>query len=245
MSVGDDVREAFQGKRGKVLIIGGGLAIVAYVWYTRVSGGGAGEVVDPNATDPVATEGSSRTPQTDPEVGNDIQGPPAARKAANNAEWLADGTAYLIGRGTPASTAYNVLNKALGGEQLTEQEKALVSQVISGVGSPPDGMPPLNSAPSTPAPSNTVKAAPARLRAAYGTPTGFSVYWDRVPNAVGYRVTVTGGGLKKPHVMYPLFGWDSVAGLKPGQTYTVAVAARNANGTFGPTATITARTPKK
>jgi hypothetical protein len=241
VSVADDVKEAFEGKRGKVLIVGGGLAIAAYVWYTRANG--TPEEVDPNATEPVVTEGSSRTPQTDPEVGNDVQGTPGKRVPANNAEWLADATAFLIGRGTNPVTAYNTLNKALGGEPVSTQEQGLVAQAIQGIGSPPDGMPPINTAP-TPTQTNTVNAAPKNLRAAYGTKYGFSLYWDRVPNAVGYRVTVSGGGLKTPKVMYPLFGWDAVAGLSPGKTYTVSVAARNANGTFGPTATITARTPK-
>lgn len=239
MSAADDVREAFSGTRGKVLLIGGGLAIAAYVWWSRANTG-TPEPVDPEAT---VTESAGRTPQTDPEVGNTSTGTGSTRPESN-AAWLSDGTDFLIGRGTPASTAYNVLNKALGGEQLTDQEKALVSQVITAIGSPPDGMPPLNSAPSTPSQSNTVKAAPTNLRIKSRGQTTFLVDWTKVTNAVGYRVTVSGGGLKTPKVYYPLFDWDTVAGLKRNTEYTISVTGRNPNGTFGPTATIKARTSK-
>lgn len=244
MSVGEDVQEAFQGKRGKVLIIGGGLLIAAYVWYTRTSGSTPEEVVDPNAVAPVVTEGSSRTPQTDPEVGNDVQGATGTHRPENNAEWLSAGTDYLVGRGTPGSTAYNVLNKALGGEPLTEQEKALVSQVISGVGSAPDGMPPLNSAPPAPAKTTTVTTAPGHLRTAYPTRNSFSIYFDKVTNAVGYRVVVSGGGLKQAKTYYPLFNWTSASGLSPGKRYTVTVAGRSSTGSYGPSSTTTATTKK-
>lgn len=240
MSAADDVKEAFQGKRGKILMIGGGLAIVAYVWYTRSNGTPEETPVDPEAT---VTEGSARTPQTDPEVGNSNTGTGSTRPETN-AAWLADGTDFLISRGTPASTAYNVLNKALGGEQLTDQEKALVSQVITAIGSPPDGMPPLVSTPSTPSQSNKVTVAPSNLRIKTRGQTTFGVDWSKVPNAVGYRLTVSGGGLKTPRVYYPLFDWDTVAGLKKNTEYTISVAGRNPNGTMGPTATIKARTNK-
>lgn len=239
MSAADDVKEAFSGTRGKVLLIGGGLAIAAYVWWTR-SNTGTPEPVDPEA---VVTEGSARVPQTDPEVGNTSTGSTSTRPETN-AGWLSDGTDFLIGRGTPASTAYNVLNKALGGEQLTDQEKALVSQVITAIGSPPDGMPPLASTPSTPSQSNTVKTAPTNLRIASRGQTTFLVDWTKVANAVGYRVTVSGGGLKSPKVYYPLFDWNTVAGLKRNTEYTISVCGRNPNGTMGPTATIKARTNK-
>lgn len=241
MSAAEDVREAFQGKRGKILIIGGGAAIAAYVWWTRSNG--TPEEVDPNATTPTVTEGSSRTPQTDPEVGNTSTGS-TTRRPGTNAEWLSDGTDFLIGRGTPAATAYNVLNKALGGEQVTEQEKALVSQVITGIGSPPDGMPPLNSAPATAPASTTVTAAPTNLVIKSRTRSTLLVDWTGVKNTVGYLVTVTGGGLSSPKKYWPLFDWATVAGLKPNTEYTITVAGRNRNGSTGPAASIKARTAK-
>lgn len=143
-----NVREAFQGRRGKILIVGGGLAVAAYVIYTRRNG--TPEAVPPDEVVPV--EGEGRVPQTDPEVGNtdsDAGGKPG--RPTNNAAWISDGVDFLIGRGTPAAAAYDAITKALGGLPMSSQQVAWVSQVISALGSPPEGMPPLNSsAPITP-----------------------------------------------------------------------------------------------
>lgn len=160
----DSVKEAFQGKRGKILIVGGGIAIAAYVWWTRRNG-----TPEPAApTDPTVADGpSGRTPQTDPEVGNTSTGSTSTgpRKYANDADWLADGTSFLQGRGTPSAAGYDALTKALGGLPLTTQQIGWVSQTISALGPPPGGMPPLNaSAPpgtTPPAPKYTLPSAPA------------------------------------------------------------------------------------
>jgi hypothetical protein len=139
----DNVKEAFQGKRGKILLIGGGAAIAVYVWYTRRNGTpDPAAAADPTAV--VADGPSGRTPQTDPEVGNTSTGSVGPRKYTNNADWLSDGTSFLQGRGTPAGNAYDALTKALAGLTLTAQEIAWVSQVIGALGAPPEGMPPLN-----------------------------------------------------------------------------------------------------
>lgn len=140
-----DVKEAFSGKRGKVLLIGGGVAIAGYVWWTRRNG-----TPEPVPEDPTTIDGpSARNPQTDPEVGNTNTGGTGngRKKYENNAEWLADGTDFLAGRGTPAGSAYDALTKALAGLPLTAQQVAWVSQVIGALGAPPEGMPPLNAAP--------------------------------------------------------------------------------------------------
>lgn len=155
----NSVKEAFQGKRGKVLLIGGGVAIAVYVWWTRRNGTPQPAV----PADPTVTDGpSGRTPQTDPEVGNTSTGTLGPRKYTNNADWLSDGTDFLKGRGTPAGAAYDALTKALGGLQVTSQESAWVSQVIGALGAPPEGMPPLNAqAPPTTTPPTTGKPLPA------------------------------------------------------------------------------------
>jgi hypothetical protein len=116
--------------------------------------------------------------------------------------------------------------------------------VITAIGSPPDGMPPLNSTPATPAPSTTVTAAPTNLRIKSKGQTTMLVDWTGVKNTVGYLVTVTGGGLKSPKKYWPLFDWVTVAGLKKNTEYTITVNGRNRNGTLGPAATIKARTNK-
>jgi hypothetical protein len=140
-----DVKEAFQGKRGKVLLIGGGVAIAVYVWWTRRNG-----TPEELPDEMLEVDGpSGRNPQTDPEVGNTNTGNTGngRKKYENNAEWLADGTDFLAGRGTPSAAAYDALTKALAGLALTSQQIAWVSQVISALGAPPEGMPPLNAAP--------------------------------------------------------------------------------------------------
>lgn len=176
----DNVKEAFQGKRGKILLVGGGAAIVVYVWWTRRNG-----TPEPAAAaaDPTTADGpSGRTPQTDPEVGNTSTGTLGPRKYANNAEWLADGTSFLQGRGTPAGNAYDALTKALGGLQLTAQEISWVSQVIGALGPPPEGMPPLNAQappgnPQTPTKPAT-KPVPGPQKPAAGSKRGYG--WHKV-----------------------------------------------------------------
>lgn len=143
----DSVKEAFQGKRGKILIVGGGIAIAGYVWWTRRNGTPQPVPADTGTTPTTADGPSGRTPQTAPEVGNTNTGSATGpRKYANNADWLADGTSFLQGRGTPAGAAYDALTKALAGLTLTAQQIAWVSQVIGALGAPPEGMPPLNAA---------------------------------------------------------------------------------------------------
>lgn len=222
MTAADDVKEAFSGKRGKILIIGGGAAIAAYVWYTRANGTPEDAPVTEDDLVPEVTD-SGRVPQTDPEVGNTSSGSVKTRPTTN-AEWLSDGTDFLVGRGTSAGTAYNVLNKALGGEQLTVAEQALVSQVIAGIGSPPEGMPPLNSAP----PASTVGAAAApRLHHVLTTKTSATLQWTSAQNAKTYVVYKTGGTIVKSGATGTSY---TVTGLKPNTVYSFSVAGVNSAG---------------
>lgn len=144
MSVADNLKEAFSGTRGKVLIVGG-IAVVGYLWWTR-GRGGIGTPTEELVPD---TSSAGRTPQTDPSVGNDTQTDGNAGRPTTNLGWLAQGVDVLVARSTPAGVAYNALSRALGGEPTTTQEQSLVSQVIAVLGSPPEGMPPLVNAPPT------------------------------------------------------------------------------------------------
>lgn len=145
-----DVKEAFKGNRGKVLIIGG-VALTGYLYWTRVrtaapaDSGGA-------AQDTIGADG--RIPPTGgPTVGNDTQTTGPSRPQSND-EWLANATDYLTGqRKVPATDAYNALYKALQGSPLSSQEGVWVGWAISypSLGTPPEGMPALNiSKPVTP-----------------------------------------------------------------------------------------------
>lgn len=145
-SAASSVKEAFQGKRGKILIlVGAGLAV--YLYWTRGRTGTAEPVPGEELGEPVA--GTGRVPQTDPIVGNDEQGTVTPRRPLTQDEWLSSGVDVLVGRGVPGGDASSALTKALAGDQLTAQQVAWVNQVISALGSPPGGMPPLNSAPPT------------------------------------------------------------------------------------------------
>ncbi len=150
--VADSVREAFSGKRGKILLIGGGLAVVGYVWWYRTTGAGDPPPEEEEGTGEYGgtSGGSGRVPQSQPEVGNDNQGSTTPPRPTTNIGWLTAATEYLIGRGVSPAGAYTALSKALGGEALSTVEMAWVSQAIAGIGTPPEGMPPLQAAPAKP-----------------------------------------------------------------------------------------------
>lgn len=221
MSAADDVKEAFSGKRGKILILGGGAAIIAYVWYTRSNGTPQEPVTEDDLVPEVVDSG--RIPQTDPIVGNTTTTGVKTRPTTN-AEWLSDGTDFLVGRGTSAGTAYNVLNKALGGEPTTAQEQALISQVIAGIGSPPEGMAPLNS--TTPTASVGAAAAP-HIHHITTTRTSATIKWNPAKNAKSYKIYKTSGQV----VVASTTGTQyTVTGLKPNTLYQFSMAGINAAG---------------
>lgn len=238
MTVAEDLREAFTGKRGKVLLIGGGLAVAGYVIYTRWNGAPASDLPAPGEDMTAVEADATRVPQTDPEVGNTNTGSTSGRPDTN-LSWLSQGTDFLQGRGASATSAASALTKALDGEPLSAQERAWVSQWIAVGGYPPDGMPPLNSTAPT---STKVTAAPTNLRAKTIGKYSAVIDWTKVTNATGYNVTVTGAG--KNQTYNPLFDWTTIAGLKSGTKYTVKVQGRSRDGSAGPASTISFTTKK-
>lgn len=236
MSAAEDVRDAFQGKRGKVLLIGGGLAIVAYVWYTRYNGTPS-EVVDPNAQTAVETDSAVRSPQTDPAVGNDTSQSGGSKRPTTNPDWLAQGTDLLVGRGTPAGAASSALGKALEGGQLTTQEIAWVSQVIAALGAPPDGMPPLNSAPVTS--SNVKPGGITGLKVIGFSRDAITLDWGGGANSLGFDVRYNNKTYRAGTSSY------TASYLKPNTRYTFQVRARPKTGnTYGDWASTTGTTKK-
>lgn len=238
----EHVKEAFQGKRGKILLIGGGVAIAGYVWWTRRNGTPQA-VPDTSTTDTTGTTDTGTSPQTDPTVGNTSTGTTStgARKYANNADWLADGTSFLQGRGTPASDAYNALTLALGGLPITAQQSAWVSQVIGALGAPPEGMPPLNAA--APAPTGSTQGN-TTLGAISGRVTTFqrtaiAQTWKAAANAVKYQVLLDG------RLITEVSGTSyTVSGLKPNTHHTVGIRPVGATGNLGSTSNTTGYTKK-
>lgn len=237
MTVAEDLRAAFTGTRGKVLLIGGGLAVGGYVIYTRWNG--TPQDLPAPGEDMTAVEAdATRVPQTDPEVGNTSTGSTSGRPDTN-LSWLSKGTDFLIGRGASAAAAAGALTKALDGEPLTAQERAWVSSWIaaSDGGYPPDGMPPLNSTAPT---STKVSAAPTNLRVKTNGKYSAVIDWTKVTNANGYKIVVTGPG--KNTTYWSLFDWTTIAGLKSQTTYRVTVAGRARDGSIGPASTLSFKT---
>lgn len=144
--VAGDVKEAFKGKRGKVLLAGGVL-FVAYLWYRNRNGATApGDLLDTEAPGRVAPD-----PTPDPAGGGGSGGGtlPTGRPTTN-AQWLSQGVDYLVSQNASAAYAYDALRKALDGLPLDTAQIALVSLVLLHLGAPPEGMPPLGAAPPTP-----------------------------------------------------------------------------------------------
>lgn len=236
----DSVRDAFQGKRGKVLIVGGGVAVAAYVWWTRRNGT---PEPAPDATDTPPTVGdgpSGRTPQTDPEVGNTSTGSTAVgpRKYDNNGEWLSDATDFLAGRGVSSVQAYNALNKALAGQPLTTQEISWVSQAIGALKAPPEGMPPLNASAPAPTGSTQGNAAITGLKVTSIGSTSMKIDWAATGRPDQYRVYVNGALKVTTASTAASFG-----GLKRGTTYTITVTPITRN-VVGKSASVRATTKK-
>jgi hypothetical protein len=241
VSVADNIKEAFSGTRGKVLIVGG-VAVVGYLWWTRGRGGSA----EPTEELVPDTGSAGRTPQTDPTVGNDSQtdaGKKSTRPETND-QWITQGVDVLTGRGTPGGTAFNALNRALLGEAITAQEAGLVNQVISVLGSPPGGMPPLNiSAPATGGQANSgIVVPPSHLRVGGTSRTSIFFRWVGPKNADGYKVYISGGatGSYGP-IAAPEMEWK---GLKPNTSYTFQVTAIVGGVETPKSGSLTARTKK-
>lgn len=236
MSAADDLKEAFEGRRGKILLVGGSLAIVGYVAYTRWNGTPQ-EVVDPNAQTAQETD-ATRVPQTDPTVGNSTQGS-VASLPLTNADWLSQGVDLLRGRGVPADAAFTALSKALEGSQLTAQEVSWVSQVISVLKSPPEGMPPLNSAPPTS--TNVKPGAVTNIHVIGVSRDAITLDWNDSANANGYQVKRSGSTTTYTAATSSF----TAAYLKPGTRYTFQVRARPKTGnTYGDWASFSASTKK-
>jgi hypothetical protein len=143
MSGLDNLREVFQGRRGVVLLAGGAV-FAGYLYWTRGRTGTPALSAVPGDRPGTRAPSSPSSPDSEP----------GTRRPENNAEWLALAVDVLMGRGTPGGIAFTALSKALAGQPLTAQEQALVSQAIQALGTPPGGMPPLNSTPPDPPPDS-------------------------------------------------------------------------------------------
>ncbi len=163
MGIGDTLKAGLSGDGRKWLIIGavGGLG---YLWYTRVRSGGSG---DSGAIGEAAITkgGAAVADPITPPGGDYSEKPEPAARPATNAEWLSRASDVLVAppHNRAVSATWNALNAALAGQPLSSNDMAIVELAIRLVGTPPEGMPPLNiTAPSkVPVPSTTPAPAPA------------------------------------------------------------------------------------
>jgi hypothetical protein len=152
--VGSTVASATSGHGRRWLILGG-VAGLAYLWYTRARNGpasavgaasGAAQITPGGAAvaDPVTPPGGDFSPPSDAPV-----------RPTTNAEWLQQATATLIAGpyNRPPAATYNALLKALDGQPLTTSEVSIVEAALQVAGTPPEGMPPLNLAAPTGSPT--------------------------------------------------------------------------------------------
>jgi len=213
-----NVKEAFQGKRGKILLIGGA-AVVGYLYFTR-GRGGTPETVEED----IAVPNPGRVPQSEPGdfAGGTGGGAAPSGRPTTNEAWLTQGVDVLVGRGSPSGSAYSALRKALDGAQITSQEAAWINQVISALGSPPEGMPPLNIAPpttpggggGTPTPPKALPG-PAKLRASATTST-VTLRWSKPPSS---PATIVHGPNGVKHTIPAPLTVTVFTGLKKGTRY--------------------------
>lgn len=153
----ENIREAFSGTRGKVLI-GGGVVLVAYLVWTRRR-----TTPDPAAAELAGAvpDDRRRVPQSPPTVGNDAQSD--AIRPTDNESWVSQAVDRLSNEpyNYSATALYSALRKALDGQPLTEGERSMVEAAMRELGSPPGGMPALNV--KAPDPSLIRKPVPHKL----------------------------------------------------------------------------------
>lgn len=148
MSVLDDVKGGLKTPQGKAIaaVVTGGLA---YLWWTRGRAGvPAGDQGDVTTTDRVPAGGSGG--------GGGGQTGTTADRPADNEAWLQRAVSVLSNPpyNNDPIAVYDALRRALDGLSITAAQQAMVSNAIGVVGSPPNGMPPLNTtAPDTSKPA--------------------------------------------------------------------------------------------
>lgn len=180
MSVADDVKEAFQGTRGKVLI-GGGVVVVLYIWWTRsrTPSTPAADTTTPapdnlhtSATEPSGTSGGAGT-------GN----------PTTNAEWQ-DRAVKILGNppyNYSETAVWNAISKAFLGAPITPDEENWIRTAMRALGSPPEGMPPLNITAPTGNPQGGGSGALGKADVHVSiSGTEAIATWDPVPDADWY-----------------------------------------------------------
>jgi hypothetical protein len=244
MTVADDVKTAFQGNRGKVLVLVGA-GIAGYLWWTRSRTPSTPQEITP-APDGLHTSATTPSGSTGDTAGSTT----SHGRPTTNAEWL-DRAVNILGAppyNYSETAVYNAIQKALLGEPITAQEENWVRAAMAALGSPPEGMPPLNISapngnPQTPPPSGVpgpVGGLSARSGAFQQAPGGglmnnyIDVSWSASAGATGYHLIESSPYGRTDHGTISGTSYR-VGGLAaPDTDHRITVTARNAAGESAP-----------
>lgn len=225
--------------RKPALIIGGGAVVfLGYMWWRNGKATDPVEYVDPNdigATEYESPLGSSGTNSTGSFPGN--VDPDAID---TNAKWTQAATDALEASGFDRGAIVVALGKWLTFQGLTPAEITIVTAARGVQGDPPTGGPyPMKEAlPATASTSATVPARPTNLRVTAKSKSSLRLNWDPVPGATSYQIRWLSS---MSFSTTPAF---TVKALKANTTYNIYVCGRNAVG-MGLDAVVSAKTPAK
>jgi hypothetical protein len=142
MTVAEDVKTAFKGDRGKVLVVVG-VGIVIYIWWTRSRTPSTPQDIVPaddglhrTATAPGGSTGDSSSTGSATSTG----------RPTTNQQWL-DQAVNILGNDPynySETAVYNAIQKAFLGQPISANEENWIRAAMRALGSPPEGMPPLN-----------------------------------------------------------------------------------------------------
>lgn len=164
--------------------------------------------------------------------GNSSDGSTDPTRFTSNAQW----TDYVVGKLQQSETwTYTELITAIGlglaGRPTTSAQQSILRAALAVGGQPPSGSIVIVSGGDT-----APLVAPGGGHATASS-TSLMLGWDSVAGADHYVITrADGGTYTAPGTSY------TVSGLKPNSSYTFKIAAANAAGTVGPSATVTGKT---
>lgn len=147
-----EIKKAFSGDRGKILVlIGAGGAL--YLWWTRARTPSTPQ--DVTGPDGLHAPGAGSAPGGSTGSG-EVPGPaaPDSGRPKSNAEWLDKAVKILSNPpwNYSATGVWNAIMKAFEGSPISPMEENWIRAAMSALGSPPEGMPPLNITAPTPPP---------------------------------------------------------------------------------------------
>lgn len=219
-----------------IVVVGAGLGVA--LWTRKKED--APEIVESgNGTPGVGAGGSGQYTELVPVTGGSGQ----ITKPTTNEEWGVLAINWLIAHNYPANVADSAVRKYLAGVKLSVGEYTMIGLVLAALGAPPQVLPPAEEQdPPVVTPPPTTDPPPATdppattLAKVTGLWTiniwtfAIELHWKSVKGATGYQIRMEPGGIDASN-------WvgtgKMIAGVQPGQTYKLYVAAKK-SGQTGP-----------